>query len=403
MNDELKDARLFPTHHSAFIIHRFLMEPLSRIPGGMRYYFGREARLRRAVEDAVMSVFDGWGYEEVAAPTVDYYVLFERGMGHEEASRSFRFADTDGRLLALRPDVTSSVARAAATLFASEPRPLRFCYAASVFRQRPRSHVEWRRQGRQLGCELIGSGGAAADLEVLTIAAEVLARLGLRYRVTLNHVGVFNGVAEQLRLDGEGRERLRRLVDSRAAAELETLLAGHTPEVSGAPPLAARMARLSGKREVLEEARAESPGGRARAALEALEETWGVVEALGLSDNFEIDLGDVSGLDYYTGLVFKIYAEGAGARVGSGGRYDELTANFGRREPARGFVLDLDAVTEILARDGDFQFRNGTNDAASPVKAADAGELLREAKRRRARGEKVRLELDEDFEAETRP
>src|ERR687887_142854 len=119
------------------------MEPLSKIPGGMRYYFGREARLRRAVEDAAMSVFDGWGYEEIAAA----------------------------------------------------PRPLRFCYAASVFRQRPRSHVEWRRQGRQLGCELIGSGGAAADLEVLTIAAEVLTRLGLRYCITLNHVGVFNGVA----------------------------------------------------------------------------------------------------------------------------------------------------------------------------------------------------------------
>src|SRR5205085_6652786 len=270
------------------------MEPLSRIPGGMRYYFGREARLRRAVEDAVMSVFDGWGYEEVAAPTVDYYVLFERGMGHEEASRSFRFTDTDGRLLALRPDVTSSVARAAATLFASASRPLRFCYAASVFRQRPRSHVEWRRQGRQLGCELIGSGSAGADLEVLAIAAEVLTRLGLRYCVTLNHVGVFNGVAEQLKLDDEGRERLRRLVDSRAAGELESLLAGRPSEASGATPLAARMARLSGKREVLEEARAAAPGARARAALEALEETWAVVEALGLADNFEIDLGDVS-------------------------------------------------------------------------------------------------------------
>ena len=122
------------------------MEPLSNIPAGMRYYFGREARLRRAVEDDVMRVFDGWGYEEIATPTVDYYALFERGMGRDEASRSFRFTDTDGRLLALRPDVTSAVARAAATLFATRPRPLRFCYAASVFRQRPRTHAEWRRQ-----------------------------------------------------------------------------------------------------------------------------------------------------------------------------------------------------------------------------------------------------------------
>src|SRR5918911_1456301 len=138
------------------------MEPLSKIPGGMRYYFGREARLRRAVETASMSVFDGWGYEEIATPSVDYYALFERGMGRVEAQRAFRFADSDGRLLALRPDVTSSVARAAATLFAGATRPLRFCYAASVFRQRPRSHAEWKRQERQLGCELIGAGGGEA-------------------------------------------------------------------------------------------------------------------------------------------------------------------------------------------------------------------------------------------------
>src|SRR5204862_5525915 len=127
---------------------------------------------------------------------------------------------------------------------------------------------------------------------------------------------------------------------------------------------------------------------------EALEETWAVVEALGLADNFEIDLGDVSGLDYYTGLVFKIYAEGAGARVGSGGRYDELTANFGRREPARGFVLDLDAITEILARGGDFDSKNGAHADASTVEAADTSERFREARRRRARSERIKMKTE---------
>src|SRR5712692_5649529 len=122
-----------------------MSEPLSKIPNGMRYYFGREARLRRSVEQIVMSVLDGWSYEEITTPTVDYYSLFERGMGPAEAHRAFRFTDADGRLLAMRPDVTSGVARAVATLFAKRPRPLRFCYAASVFRQQRKSHAEWRR------------------------------------------------------------------------------------------------------------------------------------------------------------------------------------------------------------------------------------------------------------------
>ncbi len=137
-----------------------MSEPLSKVPDGVRYYFGAEARLRRAVEDTAMAVFAGWSYEEIATPAVDYFALFDRGMGHGEAQRAFRFTDTDGRLLALRPDVTSSVARAAATLFAARPRPLRLCYAANVFRQRPRSHADWRREWTQLGCELIGAGGA---------------------------------------------------------------------------------------------------------------------------------------------------------------------------------------------------------------------------------------------------
>jgi ATP phosphoribosyltransferase regulatory subunit len=372
------------------------MEPLSNIPGGMRYYFGREARLRRAVEDAAMSVFDGWGYEEIATPSVDYYALFERGMGSEEARRSFRFTDTDGRLLALRPDVTSSVARAAATLFAGAARPLRFCYAASVFRQRPRSHAEWRRQERQLGCELIGAGRAEADIEVLAIAAEVLERLGLggSYRITLNHVGVFNGVAEELGLGAAAREEMRQLIDARDAAALEKFLSeigksGQTLQSAG------RLARLAGGREIPREARELLTNERSRAALDELEKLSAVVESLGIGQGFSIDLSDVSGLDYYTGLVFKLYVEGAGGRVGGGGRYDELTANFGRREPAIGFVLDLDALTEILAR-GDFESKNGVHASADTIEGAGAAERFREARRRRARGERIKMDLEGD-------
>jgi ATP phosphoribosyltransferase regulatory subunit len=369
------------------------MESLSKIPGGMRYHFGRGARLRRAVEAEAMSVFDGWGYEEIATPAVDYYALFERGMGRDEARRAFRFTDTDGRMLALRPDVTSSVARAAATLFASAARPLRFCYAESVFRQRPPSHAEWKRQGRQVGCELIGAGGVGADLEILAVAAEVLERLGLRSRfcVTVNHVGVFNGLAAQLGLDEGERELMRRLVDARDAEGLEDLLARRAGG-GATPALAARLARLSGKREALEAARGLVSHESTEAALAALEQVWETVEALGLADSFEVDLGDVSGLDYYTGLIFKIYLEGAGARVGGGGRYDELTANFGTREPAVGFVLDLDAITEVLAgRDAGQEAVE--DEAAAVVEAGGVAERLREAKGRRARGERVRISL----------
>lgn len=317
----------------------------------MRYYIGGEARLRRAVEDTAMSVFDGWSYEEVVTPSVDYYSLFEQGMGHTEAHRAFRFTDRDGELLALRPDVTSSVARAAATLLAERSRPLRLCYAAAVFKQQQQSHAEWRRESTQLGCELIGAGAPAADLEVLVMAAEILSRLSLRekYRITINNVEVFNGIAERLGLDGESRERMRALIDTRDAQELQRFLQSF--QISQEErTVFAQLTQLTGKSEILIRARQVITNERSVAALDDLDALWTVIESLGLADWFDIDLGDVSQLDYYTGVTFKIFIQGAGARVGRGGRYDRLIGNFGNSEPAIGFILDLDALTDVLAR-----------------------------------------------------
>ena len=315
----------------------------------MRYYIGAEARLRRTIEDTAMAVFAEWSYEEVITPSVDYYDLFEQGMGQAEAQRGFRFTDNDGRLLALRPDVTSSVARMAATLLSERSRPLRFCYAAPVFRQQPQSHAEWRRENTQLGCELIGTNGHASDLEVLRLAAEILSRLDLQasYVITINNVEIFNGVAAQLDLAPAQREQLRRLIDTRESAELRRFIDGFS-NAEGRAFL--QTTQLTGKREVLRAAREVITNPRSVAALDSLEELWTDIESRGLADRFEIDLSDVSSLDYYTGLSLKVFVHGAGTSVGRGGRYDGLTGNFGRAEPAVGFVLNLDALTEVLSR-----------------------------------------------------
>jgi ATP phosphoribosyltransferase regulatory subunit len=364
----------------------------------MRYYFGAEARLRRHIEETAMGIFDGWSYEEIITPTVDYYSLFEHGMGQAEAHRAFRFTDNDGRMLALRPDVTSAAARAAATLFAERERPLRLCYAAPVFRQQPQSHGEWRRESTQIGCELIGANTSVADLEVLAIAVEFLRRLDLfgNYSITLNDVGIFNGVAERLELEATSREEMRQLIDVRNTADLERFLAPYTSAEEGRA--FAQLTQLSGKRARLDWARRVISNGQSCAALDRLEGLWNVIESLGLADCFEIDLGDVSRLDYYTGLTFKIYVNGAGARVGSGGRYDGLTATFGRAEPAVGFVLDLDALTDVLrlgAKDpsNDVSLTHKPQTGVPALTERDCSALLQEALSKRAKGERVALNL----------
>jgi len=372
-----------------------MSEPLSKIPAGMRYFSGPEARLRRTIEASIISIFDGWSYEEITTPTIDYYSLFEHGMGRTQAHRAFRFSDTDGRLLAVRPDVTSLVARAAATLFAQRERPLRLCYVAPVFRQQTESHAEWRRESTQIGCELIGANSSVADMELLLIVHEVLQRLELAggCSITLNDVDVFNGIAEQLQLDSAARDEMRQLVDTRNSADLQNFLIPYSSTKDS--HTLAQLIQLSGKRQVLDDARQAITNPRSRAALDRLSRLWSVIESLQLSDHFEIDLGDVSRLDYYTGLTFKIYVSGAGSRIGSGGRYDGLTASFGKAEPAVGFVLELDAVTDLLLGRAESGSTAGPVDKPAPIAGRDQISLFRNAIDKRALGKRVVISSSE--------
>jgi ATP phosphoribosyltransferase regulatory subunit len=137
------------------------------------------------------------------------------------------------------------------------------------------------------------------------------------------------------------------LIDTRERAELQRVLQKYSAADARA---FVELAQLTGKRNVLQAARKVIHNDRSLAALNALEELWTEIEALGLQNDFEIDLGDVPSLDYYTGLTLKIFVHGAGASVGRGGRYDGLTGNFGRAEPAVGFVVNLDALTEVVRR-----------------------------------------------------
>ena len=361
----------------------------------MRYYSGSEARLRRTIENTLVSIFDGWSYEEITTPTIDYYSLFEHGMGRSQAHHAFRFSDTDGRMLAIRPDVTSLVARAAATLFAERDRPLRLCYVAPVFQQQPRSRAEWRRESMQIGCELIGLNTSAADVEVLAIVCEVLERLRLdgHSTITLNDVEVFHGIAEQLKLSPEARAEMRDLIDKRNADDIERFLADYSYD--GDCRALAQLVQLSGKRNVLTGARRMITNSRSQAALTRLDRLWSVIESLQLSDRFEIDLGDVSRLDYYTGLTFKIYVTGAGARVGSGGRYDALTASFGKSEPAVGFVFELDSLSDVLGRLGESGAFGRSSSEGAELTGNNLSDLFAAARKKRELEERVIITASE--------
>jgi ATP phosphoribosyltransferase regulatory subunit len=327
------------------------MSSLTKIPAGVQYFFDDEVRLRRHVEQQAMQVFAGWSYDEIIVPMFDYHDLFARGMGAERAARTYRFTDRDGALLALRPEMTSLVARTVATRFVQRARPIRLCYSGEVFRyDEPTERAA--REFHQLGIEQIGQPSPTADIEVLLIAAELLTTLGLsEYRITLAHVDFFNGVANSLAMNEANRNQLRELIDRRNSIALDEFLQVNAPEMTAERRRAfCQLTQIAGKAEAITKARETLRNETSRTAIEQLAAIYETLSALGLSEHFDIDFGDAGGLEYYTGLTFKVYVPGWGTEIGSGGRYDNLISNFGAAEPAVGFSFALDGLVGALAR-----------------------------------------------------
>lgn len=363
---------------------------LSKIPPGVQYIFGQQARARRWIERRIMDVFAGWSYSEIILPIFDYADLFALGMGKEQAEMTYRFTGRDGKLLALRPEMTSLVARTVATRFRNRERPIRLSYSGEVFRwDEPRGGRQY--EFHQIGLEHIGSARLEADTEALVIAVEALTGIGLKgFTITLSHVDFFNGIAEELGLGEEAREHMREMIDRKETERLGAFLEKYADASSRAA--FCRLTALAGKREILEEARALVTNAKSAEALDDLQSVYRIAEEIGIAAHIDIDLGDVGGLDYYTGLTFKIYAPGLGTALGRGGRYDRLLAKFGHQEPAVGFSLCLDWLASLLQSDIARLVKPDAETATRLQIGGDIAAAFKQANLLRAAGRKVEIE-----------
>ena len=357
---------------------------LAQVPPGVQCFVGEEARRRRRIEEAVVQVFEGWDYEEIIPPLFDYADVFAV---EALAPKTYSFVGRDGNVLALRPDFTSLLAKIAAGRLRDRPAPMRLYYSGEVVRYEP---VKAGRQSElhQMGLEHLGGDARAADAEVLAIAAESLDRLGARgWVLALGHVGVFSGLVAGSHLDGERLEALRERVEAKDAAGVRRALEGAGLDPATADGLE-RLTAMGGGLEALDEAaRAFAFCPPAAQAVDELRVVAGALREAGLADHLAVDLGEVRGLDYYTGLVFRVFAPGLGFEVGGGGRYDTLLARFGRPLPAVGFMLGLDRVALLLERQG--AARGAAPAPARRIQGGDLGAALSEARARRASGTRV--------------
>jgi ATP phosphoribosyltransferase regulatory subunit len=284
-------------------------------------------------------VLERAGYEELLPPTFEYEDVFLRAGGAGVAERLVRFPDRDGRILALRYDFTASLARVASTTFAGSAMPLRLCYSGRVFRQDPERGGR-PRETLQVGAELLGLGGLAADVEIVRLTLALVGSAGLGdYQLNLGHAGVLAPglatLAEPL------RDEVRRWIDRKDRGGLCRAVGA----LDGDARSLATLPFVIGRREAVEGAL----GAASEAARPGLRHLLALDAELTPDERAHVvyDLGEVRGLDYYTGVHFEVYVAGAGRAAGAGGRYDELMRRFGRPMPAVGVSLDLDTIAEV--------------------------------------------------------
>jgi len=291
-----------------------------------------------------MAVFEAWGYARIVTPVFECADVLERGLGHDARASAIRFVEPGtGEIVALRPDITPQVARLVATRLAEVEGPIRLCYEGAVTRL---AGELGQRELLQAGIELIDAPEPDGDAEVLAVAAAALAAAELpQSHLDVGHVAPARHVLDAAP-DREARARLAAALARKDRAGVRAAARALPAEVV---PLAEALAVLWGPADATLERAAQLPWpDDVRAALARL---GAVLAAFAeLSDPpapaLTIDLGDLRGFDYYTGVRFAGYAGGAPDAVLRGGRYDELIGRYGRAARATGFAIDLEAVAE---------------------------------------------------------
>jgi ATP phosphoribosyltransferase regulatory subunit len=325
------------------------MIPRTAIPKGVRVFTPEETAQRRVIEAKLLSVFHRWGFREIVTPTFEYLEVFEQPTGGDAGDQIFKFVDRQtGRLLALRVDITSQVARLVASTMRQAPFPLRLAYAATVFRyHEPRAGRQ--REFEQIGVELIGLDLPEADTEMIAMTVEGCQAVGLPgFQIDVGQVEVVRGLLNALQPPADLRARLISAIRRKDALELDLLLAEVSADTGLLEAIRA-LPKLYGRREILDEAARLALPPASRAALANLAEVVTILENYGLADHVILDLAETHDFEYYSGIVLGAFARGLGYQLASGGRYDHLIGQFGYPCPATGFSFDLERVLAALA------------------------------------------------------
>jgi len=315
------------------------------LPDGLEEALPDAARRLEALRRRVLDQFDTWGYDLVMPPLAEYLESLLTGAGHALDLQTFKLTDQlTGRMMGVRADLTPQVARIDAHRM-REAGANRLCYVGTTLRARA---DEWSgsRSPLQAGAELFGHDGLDSDLEIIRLMLGTLRVCGVEApSMDLGHVGIYRALARDAGLDAGQEQEFFDQLQRKSVPEIdETLEAWGAAGMDRAACARLRsLVDLNGDAGVLGEAREALSGAPAEVAA-ALDHVQAVVDQLQALEprlDLHLDLAELRGYAYHTGLVFAAFVPGSGQAIARGGRYNEIGRVFGRARAATGFSTDL--------------------------------------------------------------
>jgi len=309
-----------------------------------------EARKIEDLRRILLDRFQSYGYELVMPPMLEYLDSLLTGSGQDLNLKTFKLVDQiSGRTLGLRADMTPQVARIDAHLL-NRQGVTRLCYAGSILHTRAAAGSSSREQ-LQLGAEIYGHAGWEADLEIQALLNDVL-NLSQVGEITLDmsHAGLLTAILGDFSPKPDSLDALYSALQTKDLPELNQVVLDWPSEVKSA---VLALANLSGSpKKVLDQASQNLPKTAAvKAALDELERLCAAVAELPNSPQLNLDLSDLKGYQYHSGVMFAAYVEGLPVAIARGGRYDMVGKAFGRSRPATGFSLDIMTLARISKKD----------------------------------------------------
>lgn len=323
------------------------------IPEGTRDILFEECSAKIEIENLLRNVYINHGYHEVISPTLEFYDVFNLENQPITQEKMYKLFDNQGRILVLRPDMTTPIGRIAATKINEEIYPIKLCYNSNIFRVNENLNGKLS-EFTQSGVEIIGVDSVRADVEAIITGIKSLNKVGLKnFKVEIGESQFFKYIIEDLKLQDEDKENLRLLIQNKNISALREFLALNSDNVDEkTAKLLQKLPELFGGVEVLEEAKKLTSSHKAIKAIENIKNIYEFIESLGMGSYISIDLGMVQHINYYTGLIFRGYCIGAGNDILSGGRYDKLIGSFGKNLSATGFAINVDSVLNALGIQG---------------------------------------------------